>query len=348
MKLRTRCFPLGALPYETIQTATKMVAKFFEQMPFLAVLPNLSPEDSVLQRTLGNIPGIIIKDTRVSLNLGDASYKAGLLKLDKAFNNPTPANLEPFAIEAPFLEKYLQIIKKFQSANAVINLIGPFTISQLLTVAAEEHMLVDKNFRKLFIQSVCVKALWMMNKIKEYCPTTVPIVVLEESLFGQLGNIKRENEDITVDLVTNLFVRVAEKIKAAGGLVAVQCLDKCDWKIPINAGVDIISFDAYSNYNNLSIIPEKLVEFISRGGKINWGIVPVMTEAMVRSLNIDFLTKRLFHSFEDIIISGVPERFIYNSSLVSVQGNVDKLPVLFAEKAIILSSQLSKRIPFKS
>ena len=73
-----------------------------------------------------------------------------------------------------------------------------------------------------------------------------------------------------------------------------------------------------------------------------------MTEAMVRSLNIDFLTKRLFHSFEDIIISGVPERFIYNSSLVSIQGNVDKLPVLFAEKAIILSSQLSKRIPFKS
>ncbi len=348
MKLKTRCFPLGALPYSTIQTATKMIAKFFAQMPYLAVLPNLSAEDSVLARTLCNIPGISIKDTRVTLNLGDASYKQGMLKLDKAFNNPTPANLEPFKIEVPFLEKYLQIIKKFQSANAVVNLIGPFTISQLLTVAADEHVLVDKNFRKLFVQSVCVKALWMINKIKEYCPTTVPIIVLEESLFGQLGNIKRENEEVTVDLVTNMFAKVIEKIKSAGGLVAVQCLDKCDWKIPINAGVDIISFDAYNNYNNLTIIPEKLIEFISRGGKINWGIVPVMTEAMVRSLNIDFLTKRLFGAFENVVISGVPERFIYNSSLVSIQDNVDKLPVLFAEKAIILSSQLSKRIPFKS
>ncbi len=348
MKLKTRCFPLGALPYETIQTATKMVAKFFDQMPFLAALPNISSEDTIMKRTLGNIPGITIQDTRISLNFSDASYKQGMLNLDKAFNNPTPDNLDPYKIDTPFLEKYLQIIKKFQSANAVINLMGPFTISQLLTVAADEHMLVDKNFRKLFTQSVCVKALWMINKIKEYCPATVPIIVLEEPLFGQLGNIKRENEDITVELVTNFFAKVIEKIKAAGGLVAVQCMDKCDWKIPINAGVDIISFDAYNNFNNLSIIPEKLIEFISRGGKLNWGIVPVMTETRVRTLNIDYLTKRLFNSFESIILSGVPERFIYNSALVSIQGNVDKLPVLFAEKAIILSFQLSKRIPFKS
>ena len=348
MRLKTRCFPLGALPYESIQNATKMVANFFEQMPFIAVLPEIDPTDSVLSRTLGNIPGIIIKNTKVSVDTSEPSYKADLAKLDKAFSNPTPANLEPFKIEAPFMEKYLQIIKKFQSANAVVNLIGPFTLSQLLTVAIDEHMLVDKSFRKLFIQSVCVKALWAVNKIKEYCPTTVPIIVLEESLFGQFGIIKRENDDITVELVTNLYAKVIEKIKSAGALVAIQCMDKCDWKIPINAGVDIISIDAYNNHNNLSIIPEKLIEFISRGGKINWGIVPVMTEAMVRSLNIDYLSKRLFNAFEDIIITGVPERFIYNSALVSIQGNVNKLPVLFAEKAIILSSQLSKRIPFKS
>ena len=348
MKLKSRCFPLGALPYETVQAATRMVAKFFDQMPFLAVLPNISPEDSIIQRTLENIPGVSIKDTRVSLDIEVDSYKLGMLKLDKAFHKPTPVNLAPFAIEVPFLEKYLQIIKKFQSANAVINLMGPFTISQLLTVAADEHMLVDKNFRKLFTQSICVKALWVINKIRESCPTTVPIIVLEEPLFGQLGNIKRENEDITVELVTNFFAKVIEKIKAAGGLVAVQCMDKCDWKIPINAGVDIISFDAYNNFNNLSIIPEKLIEFISRGGKLNWGIVPVMTETRVRTLNIDYLTKRLFNSFESIILSGVPERFIYNSSLISIQGNVDKLPIIFAEKAIILAYQLSKKIPFKS
>ena len=46
-----------------------------------------------------------------------------------------------------------------------------------------------------------------------------------------------------------------------------------------------------------------------------------------------------------LIVAGVPERFVYNSSLVSVNGDTDKLPLIFAEKALILSSQLVGKIP---
>ena len=183
------------------------------------------------------------------------------------------------------------------------------------------------------------------KKIKEVNPQTIPLVILEEPLYSHLGDLKRENEDITVDLVTGMFARVIEKLKSAGALVGIQCLEKCDWKIPINAGVDLISFDAYNNPNNLCIIPESIVEFISRGGKINWGIVPVMNESLVKNINIDILTKRLLVTMDRLITSGVPTDFVYNSALVSIQGDIDKLPVIFAEKAIILASQLAKRIP---
>jgi hypothetical protein len=125
-------------------------------------------------------------------------------------------------------------------------------------------------------------------------------------------------------------------------------LEKCNWQIPINAGVDIISFDAYNNPNNLNIIPEDIVNFIAKGGKINWGIVPVMNETMVKGLTIDNIAKRLFATFDGLIIAGVPENFVYNSALVSVQGDLAHLPVIFAEKAIILATQLSKRIPTKN
>ena len=65
MKLKSRCFPMGALPYNTIESATKLVAKFFDQMPYLAELPNISKTDTVLDRTFYNIPGVEIKDTKV-------------------------------------------------------------------------------------------------------------------------------------------------------------------------------------------------------------------------------------------------------------------------------------------
>ena len=348
MKLATRCIPLGALPYDSVESITRMAAKLFEKLPFVAMLPKISEDDTLINRTLENIPGVRIKDKKVLLKITSNHYKQNMSKLEKAFNHPKLENLEPFAINSPFMEKYFQMIKKFNSPNAIINLLGPFTISQMLENVAEEEMLVDKTYRKLFIQSVCVKALWAIEKIREANPETKPIIMLEEPLFGQLGNIKRENEDITVELVTTLFARVIEKIKESGAHVGIQCLEKCDWKIPINAGVDIISFDAYNNPNNLCIIPEQIIEFIEKGGKINWGIIPVHNEAMVKSLNIDIVSNRLFATMEGLILAGVPEKYVYNSALVSIQGNVDNLPIIFAEKAIILATQLAKRIPVKS
>lgn len=347
MKLHTRCLPLGSLPYENIESATRMMAKLFERMPFLPVLPKIDSEDTIVRRTLGNIPGVKIKDRKVALKTGSARYKQELAHLDKAFNNPIKENLEPYAIESFFMDKYLHFIKKFRSPNACINLLGPFTISQMLMSVAEEQMLADKSFRKLFIQSVCVKALWAVNQMKEFYPAVEPVIILEEPLLGQLGNIKRENEDVTVELVTNMFTRVIEKIKESGAVVAIQCMEKCDWKIPINAGADIISFDAYNNPNNLCIITDTVTEFIARGGKINWGIVPVMTEALVKKNNIDYVFSRLTATMEGLVLAGVSEKLVYNSALVSIQGDTEKLPLIFAEKAVILATQLAKRIPVK-
>ena len=348
MKFSTRCIPLGALPYDNIDTATKMIAKLFEKSPFLPFLPKISTEDTVINRTLENIPGIKITGSKVQIKITSNSYKQNMSLLENAFNRPEIENLEHFAISSPFIEKFFYMIKKFKPEQAVINLLGPFSISQKLINAAEEEMLVDKTYRKLFIQSICVKALWAIKKIKEISPETTPLIILEEPMLGQLGNLKRENEEISIDLVTSLFARVIEKLKEAGANIGIHCSEKCDWKIPINAGVDLISFDAYNNPNNLSIIPEQIIEFIARGGKINWGIVPVINESIVKSLNIDYVSKRLFATMEGLILAGVSAPFVYNSALVSIQGDTAHLPIIFSEKASILATQLAKRIPVLS
>ena len=73
-----------------------------------------------------------------------------------------------------------------------------------------------------------------------------------------------------------------------------------------------------------------------------------MTESVVKALNIDYVSNRLFSTMQGLILAGVPEKHVYNSALVSIQGDVDKLPIIFAEKAIILSTQLAKKIPVKA
>ena len=347
-KISFKCLPVGDLPYEDDKLTTKMMVKLFEKSPFLAMLPKASESENLITRTLENLPGIKIKKQQIVLDNRSSDFKQGLVDLDIAFNTPTDENLEKYKINSFFIEKYLQIIKRVKPTETVVNLLGPFTFSQILENEDGLQVLADKCYRKLVIQSIAVKAIWIINKIKEYSPETKPIIMLEDAGLSGFGNVKRENEDVNRDVVINMYAKIVQKIKENGGLVGVQCFEKCDWQLPIEAGVDIISFDAYNNPNNLNIIAEKINNFLVGGGRINWGIVPVMNESMVKSLTIDYLYKRFVSTVENLVLAGVSERLAYNRALVSIQGNIDGLPLIFAEKAMMLAVQLSKKIPFKS
>lgn len=347
MKLKTKCISTGSLPYESIQAATRMMAKLFETSPFLAMLPKVSEKDDVLNLTIENIPGIKIKDGKIFLRTSSNTFKQNIQKLDKAYNNPNYDNLAPFEIRTAFLDKYLSIIKKFNSPNAFVSLFGPFTISQMIQSAADEQMLADKSYRKLFIQAVSVRALWIANKIRQVSPNTQVVIILNEPLLAHLGVLKRTYEEINAEVVTNFISKIVEKLHSADIKVGIQCFEKCDWQIPINAGVDLISFDAYNNPNNLTVIPEQIKNFIKKGGKINWAIVPTASEPIIKALDSDYLLQRLYSTMEGLIESGVPRNYVYKSATVSLQGDTEHLSILFAEKALILATKLGERIPIE-
>ena len=347
MRLATKSIPLGSYPYENVESITNMVVKLYEKMPFIPMLPKVDPNDTILHRTLEGMPGITYEKKQFFLKTISSQTKKGLVKLDKIYNNPSSANLDIYAFNAPFLDRFLSILKKYKSRNACIHLLGPFSLSQIVKNPSSEQMLLDKNYRKYFIQAAVVKALWIIEQIKETSPTTTPVIIFEEPLLGQVGLLKQKYEEITADLVTHMYVRIIEKLKKTGAIIGLQCFEKCDWKIAINAGIDLISFDAYNNPNNLCIIPEQITEFIQRGGMINWAIVPVGSGELVKSTNIDDIVKRLLATFRLLINEGVPEDFVYNSALVSTHGDVSHLPLILAEKTAILSCQLANKIPKK-
>lgn len=348
MKKTFRCLPTGDLPYTTDKAATKMMVKLFEDIPYLANLPEASPDETLIKRTLINTPGVHIKEKKIIFKNDEEDLKQKLVALDAAFNNPTPENLEPYALNTFFLPKYRQIIERIKPAQTVVSLAGPFSVSQKILNKDGSQLLADKYYRKLVVQAVSVKALWIINKIREISPETVPLILLEEPLLNRVGDVKRENEDVTRDVIINMMSKVISKIHEFDSKAGIQCFEKCDWKIPIEAGVDLISFDAYTNPNNLNIIPDQVNEFLIRGGRINWAIVPVRNETLVKSLSIDNIYDRFIKTIEGLITAGTSERLTYNRASVSIQGNVNHLPLIFAEKALILSSQLAKRIPFKS
>ena len=59
-----KCLPTGSLPYEDNTLAIKMMLKLFEHSPYLAMLPNVSAQDNIVDVTLGHMPGVGLKEKR--------------------------------------------------------------------------------------------------------------------------------------------------------------------------------------------------------------------------------------------------------------------------------------------
>ena len=192
-----------------------------------------------------------------------------------------------------------------------------------------------------------VKALWIIKKIQECSPKTLPIIIFDEPSLYKFGATCRYCEQITTATLINLYTKIIQKIKENNCKIGIQSFEKCNWNIPIEAGVDIISFDAYKNPNNLHVVAERLNTFLANGGIINWAICPTNNETLVKELTTDKLQNMFNKLAYSLIDTGVSEKLVFNNSTVSTQGKVEQLPIVYSEKTLILVSQLAKKIPFK-
>ena len=344
MNLKLKCLPYGSLPYKDEALVTRMMVRLFEKSPYLPFFPLLSEDENILKRTIDKLPGLAFDANRIVLNIVSPFFPADAEEMDNVYNNPSDENLELYSTESFFSEKFFKMIDRVHPAEAVIHFLGPFSLSRMIINREDNPLLLDKLYRKYLIQAITIKALWFIRKVKKISPDTTPIVIFEEPKLNEFGVLTKSYPEITKKIVVGIFSKIFQTLKAEGAAVGVQSFTKCDWQIPIESGADIISFNAYTNPSNLCIIADKITKFLENGGYINWGIVPVMTESMVKSLTVDSISKRFAKTVQGLIDEGVKRELIYSRSMVSVQGELDNLPLIFAEKALMTVTQLSERV----
>lgn len=351
MKLNFRNFPYGALPYDNIQLCKQMMLRLYENIPYLAQLPLVDKNDNINVRTFENIPCVTLKEGKFLLpDCTNEKFITTLSKLENAYNSENPTDYDKYASnDTPYSNLYYEMLKRLKPEYTIVNLLGPFSFANMVFNKNATVLLTDRAYRKFIIQAITIKALWFVSKIKQASPETTPIILFEEDLLYKFGTLKRTSDEVTKETIVALFTKVFSKIQKAGALVAVQSMEKCNWQLVFDASnVNIISFDAYNNPTNLHIISDSVNKFLSKGGYINWAIVPVNTEIAVKGLNFDNIYNRLIDAIEGVAAKGVSADLLYKQATISVQGNMDKLPILFAEKALMLTEQVSKRLPFSS
>ena len=213
---------------------------------------------------------------------------------------------------------------------------GPVTFGLVIVDENKRSIYYNDVFRDVVVKGITMKARWILNKFKalgfdQVCFVDEPIL----SAFGSSTYVSVQREE-----VVNHINEVVEAIRKEGALVGTHCCGNTEWPILIDAGVDIISFDAYEFGETISYYPEEIKKFLGEGGVIAWGIVP--TSDKINNETPASLVEKLKELVTNLTEKGINEDLIWEKCLLTPSCGTGSLSVELSDRIFHHLSEVSR------
>jgi hypothetical protein len=130
------------------------------------------------------------------------------------------------------------------------------------------------------------------------------------SAYGSSTYVAVSREDVVA-----LVGEMIEAIHADNGIAGVHCCGNTEWSIPIDAGADIVNFDAYGFGETIALYPAAVKAHLERGGMLAWGVVP--TSVAIREHNVTSLAEHLEKMMEHLASKGIDKELIVEQALIT-------------------------------
>jgi len=346
--LKLQALAIGSLPCDNLDEAMMLVKKDFSEIPFFPQLTNINKNEDMIIQILEGLPSFLASNIEnFSVDTESDEFFEQLEEFfcdyEEVISGSNSGLLEKYGISEsfsssfPFFEK---IIKQTKPKYAKGQIAGPFTVATSISDKNGKSLVYDETLCDVIVKLLSLKVLWQIKRIKLANPDTTPIIFMDEPSLSQLGTSAYLT--ISEDSVVEMLKSIVEIIKSNGGISAIHCCGKCDWSIPIKAGVNIINLDAFGFGQHLSIFSSDVNEFLINGGKIAWGLVPTLDTEALGKVSIESLVERFEQCVKYLTKKGIDEKLIIDNSLVTSSCGAGSLSVEDAERAMNLVSDLSK------
>lgn len=152
---------------------------------------------------------------------------------------------------------------------------GPLTIGLQIKDRQQRAAFFDDTLRDLLIKTLVVQG---MLQIERLVSSGKPVLIFidDPSLFllGASTHITLTREDLQQALR-----EMIDAFHGMGARVGVHACAGIDWSLLFELSLDVISFDAYEFFQGMALQADGLQAFLSRGGRLAWGLVPTSTKA---------------------------------------------------------------------
>lgn len=308
-----------------------MVLDSIPDAPIWPQLPANGIHEQMEVQYSEGIPRVVIDREKQRMYIdtsGDCS-----LELAAFYEKYLAEDLDAFAI-TPAFSKGIYVLEdtldKAGGTRPFVKLQTTGPISFGLTIVDENKRAIYYNpeFIDVIVKALAMKCRWQIRRFRKYaagiiCFIDEPIL----SAFGSSAYVSLTRDDVIAKLR-----EVIEAVHAEGALAGVHCCGNTEWSLLIDAGVDIVNFDAFDYGETIALYPKAVREHLQRGGALAWGIVPT-NSAKIRAQTPESLVAKFGDLTQHLAkLAAVDLGTVRRQALITPSCGTGSLPVADAER----------------
>jgi len=328
-----RATGIGSLPLVDVDEAVRAVFKFCPDLPYWPQLPKRGKCEGMNEQAIEGFPGVTFEGEKMVVRQSEAFLAAAEDLLDR-YERKDASGYAVTEEYAAGLYAFLDAMPAHSPRGAKGQIAGPVTVG--MSVLDEHHkpILHDPTLRELLLKHLWLKVKWQNDALAR--AGGEPVVFVDEPYLAASG--------------TSSFAWGAEEIRAlleevysAAAVSGTHCCGNTDWSVFLKSNVDIVSFDAFAFSESFLMYSGDLVEFLSRGGNIAWGIVPTDPDDL-GAVSAEELVERIEAMFDEIVRLGVARELLVRQSLVTPACGLGTRPVEAGWRALELTLEVSSAL----
>lgn len=348
MNIQPQCqaTAIGSLPHTNVEVALNVLFDTLD-VPIWPQLPKLGLHEQMEIQYSQGMPRVVIDEEKRRMYIdtsGDysddlAAFYEGYMKAEETGDCSAATITPEFSAGIPALEARLKKLGK-KLPLLKVQTTGPISFALTITDENKRAIYYNEEFVDTVVKSLAMKCRWQIQKFKPYAENVIcfidePIL----SAFGSSTYVSVQREDVVAKLN-----EVIEAVHKEGAIAGIHCCGNTDWSLLVDAGVDIVNFDAYEFGKTVALYPEHMKrQILERNNALAWGIVPTNTN--IRKETVESLLAR----FDEVTghlagQSGIPLPKIIAQAFIVPSCGTGSMEVADAERVFALLRDVSRAL----
>jgi len=234
-------------------------------------------------------------------------------------------------------------MKKLGTKNRFLKVqtTGPCSFALTIVDENKRAMWYNEEFRDAIIKALAMKCRWQIQKFQPYagqiiCFIDEPIL----SAFGSSTYVSVQRGDVVAALS-----EVIDAVHKDNAFAGIHCCGNTEWSILIDAGVDIVNFDAFGFGETIAMYADHVKTHLNRGGQLAWGVIP--TSKAIREQTTESLVAQLEKVMDHLAAKGIDKQLIVNQAIITPSCGTGSMEQADAEKVFAMTKSVSQAMKDK-